>query len=91
MMAKMEKALGQEPSEKSLVWAGSAPAMEEAIDAVAGVLAKVYAGVPESEEDPDVIMFLQDARACQAVYQSGIVVSVAALQALVTRAVGLLG
>ena len=36
-------------------------------------------------------MFLQDARACQAVYQSGNVVSVAELQALVNRAVGLLG
>ena len=89
MMAK-RKMVGQEPSVESLVWAGSAPAMEEAIDAVAGVLAKVYAGVPESEEDPDVIMFLQDARACQAVYSSGNAVSVGELQRLVNRAVGLL-
>lgn len=40
---------------------------------------------------PDVEQWLADARACQAVYQSGNVVSVAELRALVTRAVGLLG
>ena len=40
---------------------------------------------------PDVEQWLADARACQAVYQSGNAVSVAELQALVTRAVGLLG
>lgn len=40
---------------------------------------------------PDVEQWLADARACQAVYQSGNVVSVAELQRLVTRAVGLLG
>ena len=39
----------------------------------------------------DVEAWLVDARACQAVYQSGNVVSVAELQALVNRAVGLLG
>ena len=39
----------------------------------------------------DVEAWLVDARACQAVYQSGNAVSVEELQALVTRAVGLLG
>jgi len=43
------------------------------------------------EMDREVVAaWLADARACQAVYQSGNVVSVSALQALVNRAVGLL-
>jgi hypothetical protein len=51
-------------------------------------LAEALRGEMEREV---VAAWLVDARACQAVYQSGNVVSVSALQGLVNRAVGLLG
>ena len=102
MKTKMEKALGQEPSEKSLVWAGSAPAatVEEQLHDYEVMRGELDARMPAIMREAVDIMqgplspveqWLSDARACQAVYQSGNVVSPAALQALVTRAVGLLG
>jgi len=55
--------------------------------AVVALMAEGFRGWKHA---PDVEAWLADARACQAVYQSGNVVSVSALQALVNRAVGLL-
>ena len=100
MKTKMEKALGQEPSEKSLVWAGSAPAATEQLHDYEVMRGELNARMPAIMREAVDIMqgplspveqWLSDARACQAVYQSGNVVSVEELQALVTRAVGLLG
>lgn len=84
MMAK-KKMVGQEPSEESLVWAGSAPAMD-----VKPVVALPPEPINLGVYSRDVDAWLADARACQAVYSSGNAVSVGELQRLVNRAVGLL-
>lgn len=101
-MMKKTKMVGQEPSVESLVWAGSAPAatVEEQLHDYEVMRVELNARMPAIMREAVDIMqgplspveqWLADARACQAVYQSGNVVSVEALQSLVTRAVGLLG
>ena len=100
MMAK-KKMVGQEPSEESLVWAGSAPAatVEEQLHDYEVMRVELNARMPAIMREAVDIMqgplspveqWLADARACQAVYSSGNAVSVGELQRLVNRAVGLL-